>query len=210
VRCARPWVCPTRFSELVLAQTAIHRNDRTRNGLGQGRGQEHHQVSQLFRLAIAPHRDLVVRLPLSILGRVVAENLLGVDAAGRNAVDRHTVFAHHTRQALGPRVDARFGAKRAIGVRWLAFASDVDNAAPIARHHPIDQRVSHLARAVLSLIFKSMAFFRRVLMLDICIVWCLHGRYGVVITDVPRVAADHRLRLALRKSLLRRTANDLA
>ena len=58
------------------------------------------------------------------------------------------MLADHARQTLGPAVHARLGAKRAVGVFGLALASDVDDAAPLALNHLVDQGIGHLARAV--------------------------------------------------------------
>jgi hypothetical protein len=45
-------------------------------------------------------------------------------------------------------VHAGLGAERAVDVLGFALAGDVDDAAPLARDHLVDQRVAELARAV--------------------------------------------------------------
>ena len=70
-----------------------------------------------------------------------------MDAAGRNAIDGDAVLADLARQALGPGVDGSLGAERAVEALGLRLAGDVDDAAPLARDHLVEQGVGELALA---------------------------------------------------------------
>ena len=71
-----------------------------------------------------------------------------MNAARWQAVHGNAVWAHHARQAFGPAVNTCFGAESTVHVFGFALASDVDDAAPLARNHLIDQGIGHLAWAV--------------------------------------------------------------
>src|SRR5262245_15657339 len=86
-------------------------------------------------------------LPLPVLGRVVAADLLGVDAPRRDAVDRDAVPADLAREALGPGVHRRLGAEGAVDAVGLGLAGDVDDASPLARDHLVEQAMGELALA---------------------------------------------------------------
>src|SRR5205085_6375435 len=84
---------------------------------------------------------LLLRAPL---GTVVAPDLLAVDTPGRNAVHGDAVFSDFARQALGPRMHRRLRGKGAVQALGLGLARDVDDAAPFARHHLLEQQVREL------------------------------------------------------------------
>src|SRR5687768_8813901 len=60
------------WSELVAAQAPVDGNDRAGDVARARRHEEGDERRQLLRLAVAAHVDLVLRLPLPVLGRVVA------------------------------------------------------------------------------------------------------------------------------------------
>src|ERR1041384_1606930 len=130
--------CALRRSELIAPQPAVDRDHRAGDVAGARAAQKAHEVRDLLRLAVAAGRDLVFALPLPVLGCVVAQDLLGVDPPGRDAVHRDAVAAHHAAQALGPAMDTGLGAERAVGVLRFALAGEVDDAAPAARDHGVD------------------------------------------------------------------------
>src|SRR5262245_25209849 len=104
-------MAPTRISrllgmppplELVAAQAPVDRNDRAGDIARPRRGEETHQVRDVLGLAVLADRDLLLALLLAELRRVVAQDLLGHDAARRHRVDGDAVLADLARQALGP------------------------------------------------------------------------------------------------------------
>src|SRR5947207_523165 len=97
--------------ELVPPQPPIHGDDGAGDVAGQRRDEIADEAGHVLGLAVAADRDLVVGLPLPVLGRVVAADLLGMDAARRDRVDRDAVLADLARQALGPGVDGGLGAE---------------------------------------------------------------------------------------------------
>src|SRR5689334_19922761 len=80
-------------SELVAPQAAVDRDHRAGNVARERRGEEAGEVREVLRLAVLAHRDVVLALALSELGRIVAQDLLADDAAGRNAVDGDAVLS---------------------------------------------------------------------------------------------------------------------
>src|SRR5215831_21189778 len=96
--------------ELVASQAAIHGNDRAGDVGRQWRHQQAGKVGNVFGLAITANGDLVRRLPLPVLRRIVAPDLLGHDAPRSDAVDGDTVLADIAREALGPSVQRGLGA----------------------------------------------------------------------------------------------------
>src|SRR5262245_31624488 len=72
--------------ELITAQAPVHRDDGSRNVAGEGRSKEADEVGDVLGLAVLAHRDLVLGLPLAVLGRVVAQDLLAHDAPRWDAV----------------------------------------------------------------------------------------------------------------------------
>src|SRR5262249_24082022 len=100
--------------ELVASQAAVDGNDGAGDVSGEGRGKKADEVCHILRLAIATDRDLVLRLPFAVFGRIVATDLLGVDAARRDRVDGDPEFADLAREALGPGVDRGLGAEGAV------------------------------------------------------------------------------------------------
>ena len=66
---------------------------------------------------------------------------------GGMRVDGDAVLADLAREALGPGVDRRLGAEGAVDALGLRLAGDVDDAAPLALDHLIEQRVRELALA---------------------------------------------------------------
>src|SRR5687767_15095811 len=90
-------------SVLVAAQSAVDREYGAGDVAGARGSEEDREVGELLGLAVAAHRDLVLRLPLAVLGGVVAPDLVAHDAARRDAVHGDAVLADLARQALGPR-----------------------------------------------------------------------------------------------------------
>ena len=89
-------------SELVAPQAAVDRNNGAGDIAGQRRGQKAHEICYILRLAVAADGNLVVGLPLPLLGRVIATDLLRHDAPRRQAIDRDAVLADLPRQTFGP------------------------------------------------------------------------------------------------------------
>ena len=58
------------------------------------------------------------------------------------------MFANHAREAFGPAVHASLGAECTVGVLGFAFASDIDDAAPLALNHLINQSIGYLTRTM--------------------------------------------------------------
>src|SRR6185437_1807328 len=89
-------------SVLIAAQPAVDRIHGARDVVRPRRCEEDREVRELFGLAVAPHGNLVLRLPRPVFGRVVAQDLVGEDAARRNAVHGDAVLSHLAREALRP------------------------------------------------------------------------------------------------------------
>src|SRR5262245_38838216 len=82
-----PGTSPGMTSELIPPQTAVNGDDGTGDVSGQRRYEKAHEARDILGLAVAADGDLVVGLPLPVLGGVVAADLLGVDAPRRDRVD---------------------------------------------------------------------------------------------------------------------------
>src|SRR5260221_13682364 len=72
-------------SVLIAAQPAVDGIDGAGDVAGARRGEEHGEIGELFGLAVPAHRDLGLRLPLAVFGRVVAADLGAHDGAGGEA-----------------------------------------------------------------------------------------------------------------------------
>src|SRR5581483_10577885 len=108
--------------ELVAAQSAVDRDHGAGDVARPRRGEEAHQVGDVLGLAVFADRDVLAALALAELGRVVAQDLLGDDAAGRHAVHRDAEFADFARQPFCPGVQRRLGGKGAVQPFGLRFA----------------------------------------------------------------------------------------
>ena len=82
----------------------------------------------------------------SSVGCSFSQDLLAVDAAGLDGVDRHALGRDLAGQALGPQVQGRLGRHRGIEAARLHGAADVDDAAPAALAHAGQQGRRQTAR----------------------------------------------------------------
>src|SRR6185436_11079381 len=89
-------------SKLVSPQSTIDGNDRAGDIARERRDKKADQVGDVRRLPVLAYRNVVLALLLAEFGRVVAPDLLAVDAARRHAVDGDAVLADLARQALRP------------------------------------------------------------------------------------------------------------
>src|SRR4051812_40395761 len=131
--------------ELITPQPAIDGNDGAGDVAGARRDEEADEVREILGLAVFADRDVLFALLLPELGRVVAQDLLCDDAPGRDRVDRDAGLADLSRKPLRPGVHRRFPAEGAYDALGLWLACDVDDTAPVARHHLRQQLVSKLA-----------------------------------------------------------------
>src|SRR5436190_19987540 len=124
--------------ELIPPQPAVHGDHGAGDVAGERRDEVADEAGHVLGLAVAADRDLVVGLPLPVFGRVVAADLLGMDAARRGAVHRDTVLADLVRQALGPGVGGGLSAEGAVETLGLRVDGVVDGPTPIQRLHLIE------------------------------------------------------------------------
>src|SRR6202171_2646681 len=130
--------------KLISPKAAVDRDHRPGDVVGARRGEERNEIGDVLGLAVLAHRNLVLALPLPVLGCVVAKDLLAHDAPGRDRIHRDAVLAHFTRKALRPGMHRSFGAECAVDPVGLAFSRDIDDAAPAARDHLREQCVCQL------------------------------------------------------------------
>src|ERR1051325_838313 len=133
--------------ELVAAHAAVDGNHGAGDVARPRRGEEAGEVRHILGLAVFAERNVLTLLLRAPLGTVVAPDLLAVDATGRNAVHGDAVFSDFARQALGPRMHRRLRGEGAVQALGLGLARDVDDAAPFARDHLVEQKVRELAMA---------------------------------------------------------------
>ena len=128
----------------------------------------------------------MLRLPLAVFRRVVAQDLLAQDAPWRDAIHRDAVLAHLARQAFGPRVHCRLGAEGAVDALRFGLAGDVDDAPPLVFHHLLQQLVRELALA------REVERERFVPLLLRCVEREAAAAAGVVHQNVDRTQAIER------------------
>src|SRR5919198_6529204 len=133
--------------ELVAAQAAVDGNDGAGDVARARRREEADEVGDVLGLTIFADRNVLAAFALAEFGRVVAQDLLGDDAAGRHAVHGDAVSSHVAREALGPRMHRRLGGEGAVQPLGLGLAGDVDDAAPVALNHLRQQTMGELAMA---------------------------------------------------------------
>src|SRR4051812_14987535 len=73
--------------ELIAPQAPIDRDDGAGDVACTRRSEEAHKVGDVLGLAVLAHRNLLLALFLAVLRRIVAQDLLGHDAPGRNGID---------------------------------------------------------------------------------------------------------------------------
>src|SRR5260370_23150304 len=86
--------------ELIAREPAIDRDDGAGDVVGERRGQEDREHREILGLAVGAKRDLLAGEFLALLRRIVAQDLLADDAAGRDRVDGDREPAGVTRQGL--------------------------------------------------------------------------------------------------------------
>src|SRR3954467_13777263 len=203
IRISRRFGMAAPSSELIAAQAPVHGDHRASDVAGARRGEEANQVGDVVRLAVLADRNFLLALLLAVLRRIVAQDLLGHDAPGRNGIDSDAVLAHLARQALGPRMHRRLRAERAVDAFGLRLAGDVDDAAPVARHHLLKQLVGELALA------REVERQRLFPLLFARVERELAAAAGVIHQDVDRAQAlQRRLGDLLRRVLLHEVALD--